>query len=98
MQHVGSNDDSISKHESITFLLGLMGRVEKMEKQLQAIETKTTEAPKRNKKLRRKAKEVPKIYQCKIDDCERQYGSITSLKNHRNIKHGIRLGRGQEVQ
>lgn len=98
MQQLGSNEDSVSKHESITFLLSLMSRVEKMEKQLQVIEIKSTEAPKRNKKLRRKAKEVPRMYQCNIGNCERQYGSITSLKNHRNIKHGVRMGRGQEVQ
>lgn len=36
------------------------------------------------------------LKQCMLPHCGKEYGSEASLKNHRKLKHGIRLSRSRK--
>ena len=86
-------------------ILELEQKIIYLESKLAKYESTLSPKERIKKKMRRKAKEISRTYtvkywliQCEINSCGRVYGSETSLKNHRKIKHGIRLVRRSKLR
>lgn len=53
-------------------------------------EQKNINVKPKEKRVRRKRSEIVRDVPCPYDDCDRQYGSRSAMRNHLYIKHGLK--------